>query len=268
MITETEMQLVSASRILVHADFILPEDQQQEIQMLPPNWPTQGNIKFSNLTVKYSPVQKAALNQLTLEIKQGQKIGIVGQSGAGKSTIALSLFRVVEPSSGLIKIDDVNISKVGLSILRKNLAIVPQESVLFNTTLRKNLDPFSSYTDQEILQHLKLVELDYIAQNLNTPIHAILPTLSSGHKQLLCLVRALLRQPSILVLEEATASLDAQTTRLIQGVLKQINCTVIVITHCLDLAMNCDKVLVLEGGDVVEYDHPQSLLMDPHGKFF
>jgi len=205
------------------------------------------------------------LNQVTLEIYSGQKIGIIGPTGAGKSTLALALFRLVQPTSGCILIDNVDISKIGLNTLRRNLSIVPQEPVLFSTTLRKNIDPFNKHSNNEIIQYLQLVGLDHIVQNneLDVSIEKVVSTLSTGQKQLLCVVRALLRRPTILVLDDVTASLDMQTTRVIQSVLKKIDCTVIIIAHFLETVMDCDKVVVLEDGSVVEFDCPQSLLSNP-----
>ena len=201
-------------------------------------------------------------------------MGIVGRTGSGKSTISLCLFRILEAYSGSIYIDGVDISKVGLKKLRESITIIPQDSTLMDGTLRYNIDPISCYSDHEIYQVMKKIGFDYILSEnkggLDQKISENGSNLSIGEKQLICITRAILRKSKIIVLDEATASIDYKTEEIIQKALNEIlsDSTMISIAHRIKTVMNADKILVLENGEIIEFDTPQNLLRDKNSYFY
>ncbi|XP_065580641.1 multidrug resistance-associated protein 1-like [Artemia franciscana] len=202
------------------------------------------------------------------------KIGIVGRTGAGKSSLTLGLFRLVEPAGGTIVIDDVDITKIGLHSLRLNLTIIPQDPVLFSGTLRVNLDPFEQHTDEKLWTALELAHLKSFAKSLTAGLsHEVAEggeNLSVGQRQLICLARALLRKTKILILDEATAAVDLETDDLIQATIRKefVNCTVLTIAHRLNTIMDSNRVMVLDKGELKEFDSPANLLNNPLSMFF
>ena len=198
----------------------------------------------------------------------------VGRTGAGKSSLTLALFRIVEPVDGTIIIDNIDITKLGLYDLRSRLTIIPQDPVLFTGTLRLNLDPFNVHSDDQIWSSLELAHLKQFVSSLDDGLnHSISEggeNLSVGQKQLVCLARALLKDSRIIVLDEATAAVDIETDELIQKTIGEqfTNCTIITIAHRLNTVIDYDKIMVLNFGQIIEYDSPQNLLQNQNSVFY
>ncbi|KAI7827693.1 hypothetical protein BC939DRAFT_87437 [Gamsiella multidivaricata] len=240
----------------------------------PIDWPSQGEIEFKKVVLRYQNYGVAVLKKVSFIVQPGQKIGVVGKMGSGKTTLLISLLRVVEAAEGKILIDNVDVREIGLHDLRSKIAIIPQEPVLFVGTIRSNLDPFHRRTDQEIWAALDAVHLsENIKQNmplkLETPIIENGRNFSLGQRQLFCIARAILFQSRILVLDEATSAVDLQTDLLIQETIKKnfANCTILMIAHRLNTIIECDKILVMEDGRVVEFEHPTKLIENKDGYF-
>ncbi|KAF9120602.1 Multidrug resistance-associated protein 4 [Mortierella sp. 14UC] len=255
--------------IPAEAPDVIPESQP------PVDWPSRGEIEFKKVVLRYQNYGVAVLKKVDFLVEARQKIGVVGKMGSGKTTLLISLLRVVEAAEGQILIDNVDIREIGLQDLRSKIAIIPQEPVLFVGTIRSNLDPFHRRTDQEIWDALDAVHLsDNIKQNmplkLETPIIENGRNFSLGQRQLFCIARAILFQSRILVLDEATSAVDLQTDLLIQETIKKnfADCTVLMIAHRLNTIMECDKILVMEDGRVVEFDHPTKLIENKDGYFY
>ena len=232
---------------------------------------SQGKIKFTNYSVKYRPNTPLVLKNLNLEINPQEKIGVVGRTGSGKSTLCLCFFRLLEAEEGSISIDDIDISKIGLEILRKNLTIIPQEPTLIEGTLRENVDPSENYSDEKIIEVLKEAGLDDFLEgkNLEYIIENNGNNISIGEKQLICIARALIKKSKIILMDEATANIDYKTETFLQNSInKELkDCTVITIAHRIKTIINYDRILVLNNGEIVEFDSPQNLL-DKKGLFY
>jgi len=200
-------------------------------------------------------------------------VGIVGRTGAGKSSLTLALFRLIEPAGGAILIDGVDISRLGLHKLRSRLTIIPQDPVLFSGTLRHNLDPFKQYSDDAVWASLRQSHLSNFVTGLPAGLqHEVAEggeNLSVGQRQLICLARALLRKTKILVLDEATAAVDLETDDLIQSTIRteSLGCTIITIAHRLNTVLDYDRILVLKEGTIAEMDSPQNLMKKEGGLF-
>ena len=232
---------------------------------------SQGKISFNNYSVKYRPNTPLVLKNLTFEINPQEKIGVVGRTGSGKSTLCLCLFRILEADSGKISIDNIDISSIGLEILRKNLTIIPQEPTLIEGTLRENVDPAEIFNDEKILEVLKEVGLDVFLEgkNLDYKIENNGNNISIGEKQLICIARALIKKSRIILMDEATANIDYKTETFLQNSInKELkDCTVITIAHRIKTIINYDRILVLNNGEIVEFDSPQNLL-EKKGLFY
>ena len=226
---------------------------------------SKGQINFNDYSVKYRPNTPLVLKNLNFEIKPKEKVGVVGRTGSGKSTLCLSLFRLLEPTNGNISIDGINISEIGLEILRKNLTIIPQEPILISGSLRNNIDPTNCYTDKEIIDILSEVGLDefFVNKNLDYEIEDNGINISIGEKQLICIARALLKKTKIILMDEATANIDYKTESFLQNSINQgmKDSTVITIAHRIKTIINYDKILVLNNGEIVELDSPKNLLI-------
>jgi ABC-type multidrug transport system fused ATPase/permease subunit len=239
----------------------------------PPDWPKEGRIDVEKLVIKYSPSSAAVLKGVSVEIGAREKVGVVGRTGAGKSTVTLALFRMLEPSEGKIVIDDLNITELGLRDLRSRLAIIPQDPILFSGTVRTNLDPFNQYTDKDIWDVLAGVNMKEAIAKLKEGLEAAVEpngeNFSTGQRQLLCLARAMLRRPRVLIMDEATANVDMASDQLIQMSLRRDfhDSTLITIAHRLNTVIDYDRILVLDQGEVVEFDSPDHLLSKPDGVF-
>uniref|UniRef100_A0A670HUK6 ATP binding cassette subfamily C member 6 n=1 Tax=Podarcis muralis TaxID=64176 RepID=A0A670HUK6_PODMU len=232
----------------------------------PVGWPKEGIIQFVNFQARYRPDLDLALRDVTFQSCKEEKIGIIGRTGAGKSTLTNSLFRIIERAGGKIIIDGIDISTIGLHDLRGNLNIIPQDPVLFSGTLRSNLDPLGRYSDLELWDALELCDLKNFVQSLPKKLlHEISEggeNLSMGQRQLVCLARALLRKTKVLILDEATASVDMETDNQVQSTIRSEfhNCTVLTIAHRLHSILDSDRVLVLNSGRIAEFDTPARLL--------
>ena len=214
------------------------------------------------------------LKEVSFEVEGGKRVGIVGRTGAGKSSLTLALFRLIEKASGKILIDGLDISELGLHQLRSKLTIIPQDPVLFSGTMRSNLDPFNVYSDDDVWLALQQAHLKEFISGLPDGLeHKIVESgenLSVGQRQLVCLARALLRKTKILVLDEATAAVDMETDELIQEtILKEFaGCTIITIAHRLNTIIDYDKILVLSDGKKAEFDAPKTLLAQKSSLFY
>ncbi|KAK7303090.1 hypothetical protein RJT34_13989 [Clitoria ternatea] len=239
----------------------------------PPGWPSSGSIRFEDVVLRYRPELPPVLLGLSFTIFPSDKVGIVGRTGAGKSSMLNALFRIVELERGRILIDDYDIAKFGLADLRKVLGIIPQAPVLFSGTVRFNLDPFSEHNDADLWEALERAHLkDVIRRNalgLDAEVSEAGENFSVGQRQLLSLARALLRRSKILVLDEATAAVDVRTDALIQKTIREEfkSCTMLIIAHRLNTIIDCDRVLLLNGGKVLEYDTPEELLSNEGSAF-
>ena len=238
------------------------------------DWPKKGEIEFIDYSTQYRKDTKLILKDLNFKVNNSEKVGIVGRTGAGKSTITLSLFRIIEPVNGRILIDNLDISQIGLHDLRSKLSIIPQDAVLFTGSIRFNLDPFDKHSDDEIYESLEHAHLIDFVNTLEDGIqHKIAEggeNLSVGQRQLICLARALLRKSKILVLDEATASIDFATDELVQNTIRTEfkDCTTITIAHRLKTVLDSDKILVLDKGELREYDEPDRLLKNTNSLFY
>lgn len=301
-------------------------DVEQEARAVIPetrpaaNWPSRGAVQFIDYSTRYRAELEPVLRNVTFDILPGEKVGIVGRTGAGKSSLALALFRGLEAESGTILIDEVDIALIGLQDLRESITIVPQDPTLFTGTIRSNLDPFGLFTDVEIFTALRRVHLidspsstsssgptspttsrnlmptpsdpppanaelaapdtdlskvitntrdnQNVFYNLESPITESGSNLSQGQRQLLCLARALLKSPRVLLMDEATASIDYATDAKIQDTLRELEeSTIITIAHRLQTIIDYDKVLVLDKGEVIEFDAPWELIKRDGGMF-
>jgi ATP-binding cassette, subfamily C (CFTR/MRP), member 4 len=270
--SELENQMVSVERVLNYAELPSEDESGFNVKTKPnTEWPLDGEIKFENLSLFYGDDGKSAIKNLNFHIKSQEKVGIVGRTGSGKSSIIQALFRMAN-IEGSIKIDGIDTQSLTLEELRKNISIIPQDPILFATgSLRSNLDPFDEKSDDAIWKVLDQVELketvSKIPGGLDCKISDGGSNFSLGQRQLICLGRALLRRNRILVLDEATASVDYQTDSLIQKTINSefANCTVITIAHRLHTVINADKILVMDSGEMVEFDHPHNLLKNNVG---
>ncbi|XP_042477442.1 ABC transporter C family member 3-like [Macadamia integrifolia] len=261
-----ENKIISIERILQYTRIPSEPPLLVEENRLDCKWPSQGKIDVIDLQVWYAPHLPLVLRGLTCTFTGGMKIGIVGRTGSGKSTLVQALFRMLEPIAGQILIDDINISKIGLHDLRSSLSIIPQDPTMFEGTLRSNLDPLEEYTDEQIWEALEKCQLgDGVRKNEGKLDFAVTENgenWSMGQRQLLCLGRVLLKRSKVLVLDEATASVDTMTDYLIQQTISQhfSGSTVITIAHRITSILSVDKVLLLDNGRVLEYDSPTKLL--------
>ncbi|XP_018565535.1 probable multidrug resistance-associated protein lethal(2)03659 isoform X2 [Anoplophora glabripennis] len=269
--SEMENQMTAVERIEEYIK-IAPESDR-ESKDPSKSWPEEGNITFDKLCLRYSQNDPNILENITFEVKPKEKIGVVGRTGAGKTSLIVALFRLTD-TEGEIVIDNVNIKDVALSVLRSRISIIPQEPVLFSGTLRENLDPFEEFNDEVMWNALEDVQLkkaiNDLPDGLNHKISQDGSNFSVGQRQLLCLARAIIRNNKILVLDEATANVDPYTDVLIQNAIREKfpYCTVLTIAHRLHTIMDSDKVLVMDAGRVVEFDRPQTLLQNTDGVFY
>ncbi|XP_012848692.1 PREDICTED: ABC transporter C family member 3 isoform X1 [Erythranthe guttata] len=268
-----ENRIISVERLLQYTS--IPNEPPLVVESNRPrsNWPILGEVRIQDLQVQYGPHMPFVLRGLTCTFFGGKRTGIVGRTGSGKSTLIQTLFRIVEPTIGQILIDGVNISSIGLHDLRSRLSIIPQDPTMFEGTVRTNLDPLEEHTDEQIWEVLDKCQLgDEVrrkAGKLDSAVSENGENWSVGQRQLVCLGRVLLKRSRVLVLDEATASVDTATDNLIQQTLKKhfTDSTVITIAHRITSVIDSDMVLVLDNGLVKEYDSPEKLLEDKSSSF-
>ncbi|SCU98785.1 LAMI_0F16226g1_1 [Lachancea mirantina] len=281
--TQGENDMNSAERLIAYATDLPLEANYRKPEMTPAEpWPSHGEIVFDDVSLAYRPGLPLVLKNVSIDIGSGEKIGICGRTGAGKSTIMTALYRICELHSGTVSIDGVDISKIGLYDLRSKLSIIPQDPVLFKGSIRRNLDPFNERTDEQLWDALVrsgAVEASEIAEvkaqspetsgayanmhkfHLRQEVEDDGSNFSLGERQLLALTRALVRQSKILILDEATSSVDYETDAKIQAKIVQefSSCTILCIAHRLNTILDYDRILVLEQGSVAEFDTPKAL---------
>ncbi|XP_017782317.1 PREDICTED: multidrug resistance-associated protein 1 isoform X1 [Nicrophorus vespilloides] len=274
MTSDVETNIVAVERIKEYGE--TAQEAPWEIENKTPSslWPETGSVEFKDYSVRYREGLDLVLKRVNFSVRGGEKVGIVGRTGAGKSSLTLSLFRIIEAAEGEIAIDGINISQLGLHALRSRLTIIPQDAVLFSGTLRMNLDPFDRHTDQEVWTALDQAHLKNFVKGLSAGLnHEVSEggeNLSVGQRQLICLSRALLRKTKVLVLDEATAAVDLETDDLIQRTIRTEfkDCTVLTIAHRLNTIMDSDRVIVLDKGTIVEFDSPPRLLQNRGSIFY
>lgn len=269
--TQTEMQLVSVERTEEYST-CLPTEPQQHHPQLPPAWPQQGWLEFRDVVLAYREGLPNALDGVSLVVRPGEKVGIVGRTGSGKSTMFLALFRMVELNQGQILLDQLDISTVGLDQLRSRLAIIPQDPFLFSGTVRENLDPCGRQAErrlQEVLDQCHLSSVVRRMGGLDAQVGDRGKSFSAGQKQLLCLARALLTEAKVLCIDEATASVDQKTDLLLQQTIREKfqDRTVLTIAHRINTIMDCERVLVMHAGKVLEFDSPAALCRSDNSIF-
>ncbi|KAG7491926.1 hypothetical protein MATL_G00008620 [Megalops atlanticus] len=271
--TDVENNIVSVERVKEYADTPKEAAWTVESSALPVAWPQTGTIEFHDYGLQYRKGLEWALKGITLHIQEREKVGIVGRTGAGKSSLALGIFRILEAAKGEIYIDGINIAEIGLHDLRSRITIIPQDPVLFSGSLRMNLDPFDAYSDEEVWSALELAHLKNFVSGLPDKLNHECSeggeNLSLGQRQLVCLARALLRKTKILLLDEATAAVDLETDNLIQSTIRSQfeDCTVLTIAHRLNTIMDYTRVIVMDKGHIAEMDSPSNLIAQ-RGHFY
>ncbi|CAD6196014.1 unnamed protein product [Caenorhabditis auriculariae] len=268
MMSEMETNIVSIERVKEY-QAIEQEAKWEGETELPKDWPEKGEIQFENYAMRYREDLPKVLKNIDLKISGGEKIGIIGRTGSGKSSLTMALYRMIKATEGEIKIDGIPTDSLGLHQLRKKMIIIPQEPVVFSGTLRFNLDPFNEKHDDEIWKALDVCQLKEFASSgtgkLDRHIAEGGKNMSMGERQLLCLCRAVLRGGRIVILDEATASVDAVTDGVVQRAVRTHfpTSTTLAIAHRLDTIADSDRILVLDDGHVAEFDTPSNLLRNP-----
>ncbi|KAL6939809.1 hypothetical protein ACO0RG_003655 [Hanseniaspora osmophila] len=316
MYSNVEMAMNSVERLKEYTD--IDEEPLNKDGYIPPKeWPEKGNIEVHDLSLRYASNLPRVIKNVTFTVESNSKVGIVGRTGAGKSTIITALFRFLDPETGFIKIDGVDITSIPLKKLRQSITIIPQDPTLFTGTIKTNLDPYDEYNSEEIFESLRRVnlidaqELDILKKNnfvypasllnnidndvvansgereaeeegedINDNVNKFLDlsnkiseggfNISQGQRQLVCLARALLRSPKVMLLDEATASIDYNSDAKIQETIREefSNSTILTIAHRLRSIIDYDRILVMDAGEVKEYDHPYSLLLNKESIFY
>ncbi|CAG8213587.1 unnamed protein product [Penicillium olsonii] len=267
--TNLETHIGSIQRIKDFTSDVESEDKPGEDQDIPPNWPSNGAINFTSVSAAYRP-SEPVLKNVSLNVLAGEKVGICGRTGSGKTSMIMSLFRMMELTSGTITVDGVDISQLPRREIRSHINGVSQDSLLFKGSVRLNADPTGIHTDKDILAALKSTQLLPVIQekgSLDTDIDEI--HLSHGQKQLFCLARALLRPGNILILDEATSNIDTKTDEIMQRIIREKFCghTIISVAHKLDTILDYDRIIVLDAGQIVENGEPWTLLQQPKSHF-
>ncbi|KAF6076391.1 ATP binding cassette subfamily C member 11 [Phyllostomus discolor] len=272
--SETEAHFTAAERMLQYMKMCVPEAPlHMEGVSCPHGWPQRGEITFQDYEMRYRDNTPIVLKGINLRIRSQEVVGIVGRTGSGKSSLGVALFRLAEPAAGRILIDGVDISSISLEALRSKLSVIPQDPVLFSGTVRWNLDPFNNYTDEQIWGALEKTSLSNTISKLPQKLQAEVlengRNFSVGERQLLCIARALLCNSKILLIDEATASIDLETDALVQHTIREAfrGCTVLVIAHRITTVLYCDRILVMDNGKVVEFDRPEVLQRQPGSMF-
>jgi len=271
---DLEQGMQSVERLLQYSFLPAEELPESKAEPVPEEWPAHGTIEFKNYSARYRPELPLVLKNVSFKINHGEKIGIVGRTGSGKSTTLLSLFRIINPAEGSIIIDGINTMDMKLSSIRSALTIIPQEPTLFTGTVRYNIDPCNQYSDEQIWNALRLAHMDKVIKEVDGELMGQVSeggeNFSVGQRQLICMVRALLRHSKIICMDEATASIDVQTDCLIQEMIRTqfTDCTIITVAHRLHTIMDSDRVIAMKDGKVAEFDKPLTLIKKhPQGLF-
>ncbi|CAK7896814.1 metal resistance protein Ycf1p [[Candida] anglica] len=284
MTVEVETNIVSVERILEYSRLTPEAPEIIEDNRPAASWPEAGAIQFKNYSTKYRPELDLVLKNININIRPHEKVGIVGRTGAGKSSLTLALFRIIESCGGHIDVDNVDTSKIGLADLRHKLSIIPQDSQVFEGSIRSNLDPTDRSTDEQIWRALELSHLkdhvlkmyeeadnkDELKSKLEVGLSEGGSNLSVGQRQLMCLARSLLIPSHILVLDEATAAVDVETDRVLQETIRKEfkDRTILTIAHRLNTILDSDRIIVLDQGQVAEFDTPANLLKKKESLFY
>jgi len=249
---------------------VLESDDSDTIK----GWPHHGRIDVENLSVRYRSTLPLSLKDVSFTIESGHRVGVVGRTGSGKSTLVQTLLRILEAENGKISIDGIDIASVGLHKLRREISVINQVPTLFSgCSVRENLDPFGEYTDEEVRLALTDVQMIETINELDMGIHSMVSeggsNFSVGQRQLLCLARAILRKNKILILDEPTANVDVRTDKLLQEAVSKSFCgaTIVSVAHRLDTIIDYDMILVLGDGRILEYGNPNHLLSNLSGAF-
>ncbi|XP_014836524.1 PREDICTED: multidrug resistance-associated protein 5 [Poecilia mexicana] len=271
--SETEARFTSVERIHHYIQSLSQEAPARvKGRAPPPDWPQQGELVFRDVEMRYQENLPLVLNKISCSIRPKEKVGIIGRTGSGKSSLGVALFRLVERTGGSILIDGIDVSDIGLADLRSKLSIIPQDPVLFSGTVRSNLDPFNQYSEEKIWDALERSHMkesvSQLPQRLESEVVENGENFSVGERQLLCVARALLRQCKVLVLDEATAAMDAETDFLIQETIRSSfqDCTTLTIAHRLHTVLSSDRIMVLTRGQVAEFDEPARLLANENSR--
>uniref|UniRef100_A0A669B776 ATP-binding cassette sub-family C member 5 n=1 Tax=Oreochromis niloticus TaxID=8128 RepID=A0A669B776_ORENI len=271
--SETEARFTSVERIHHYIQSLSQEAPARvKGRAPPPNWPQEGKLVMKEVEMRYQENLPLVLNKISCTIRPKEKVGIIGRTGSGKSSLGVALFRLVECSGGSILIDGVDISDIGLADLRSKLSIIPQDPVLFSGTVRSNLDPFNQYSEEKIWDALERSHMKECVSQLPLKLESEVvengENFSVGERQLLCVARALLRRCKVLILDEATAAMDAETDALIQETIRSSfhHCTTLTIAHRLHTVLASDRIMVLNQGQVVEFDEPSKLLANENSR--
>ncbi|KAJ7737115.1 multidrug resistance-associated ABC transporter [Mycena metata] len=279
-----EQAMVGLERVKEYTE--LAQEGPEFIEPRPaPSWPEHGAIRVEDLVIRYAPELPDVLHKLSFEVKPGEKVGILGRTGSGKSTLALSFFRFVDPEEGRIIVDGLDIAQIGLSDLRSRLTIIPQDPTILSGTLRTTLDVFNEYEDAALFEALRRVHLipsedtpeevegtvnANLFRNLESPVSEGGDNFSTGERQLLCMARAILKRSKILVMDEATASVDYNTDELIGKTIREEfkDSTILTIAHRLRTVIDYDRIMLLDQGEIAEFDRPAVLLANKSSKFY
>ncbi|DAZ98872.1 TPA: hypothetical protein N0F65_002597 [Lagenidium giganteum] len=269
VVSQLQTQMVSVERIQAFIE--LPSEAAfSTLTTQPPaQWPSHGVVQFDNVSLRYRPDMPRVLNHVSFTIDAQEKIGIVGRTGAGKSSLLVALFRLAELDTGRITIDGIDVGQVGLHDLRGRIAIIPQDPVLFSGTVRANIDPGDEYSDDQLWTAIKRAHLHQAIVSLDAPVDEQGANLSVGERQLLCIARALLKRSKVILMDEATASIDTETNRKIQQSMctEFHDCTCLTVAHRINTIMDADRILVMDKGQVAEFGPPQELVKQSQGIF-
>ena len=233
-------------------------------------WPLHGAIEFKNVSVRYRPDLPLVLRDLSFSVKAGEKIGVVGRTGAGKSTLINLFYRVLEPEEGFISLDGLDISRVPLHLVRGAFTLISQDPYLFQGTLQRNLDPAGTLSRSALDTLIESLNIgDILSIPLDQQIALEGGNLSAGQKQLICILRAIIQKKKVILIDEATANIDLETEKVIQQVItKQFSdCTILTIAHRINTLLHSDRILVINKSRLEEYDTPSDLLANKESYF-
>ncbi|KAI4464898.1 atp-binding cassette sub-family c [Holotrichia oblita] len=267
---ELENQMTSVERILEYTNVAPEKIDGQE----PTAWPTDGRIEYKDVYLRYSKTQGEVLKGISFTINPSEKVCIIGRTGAGKTSIISSLYRLYPIESGSIFIDNLNIDTVSIKLLRSKISIIPQNPILFSGTLRTNLDPHTEFSDENLWKVLELIEMKTTVEQMEGCLECVISeggaNFSIGERQLFCLARALLRRNKIVILDEPTANVDTRTDNLMHKTIRSqfSDCTILTIAHRLNSVLIADKVMVIDDGALVEFDSPATLRKNTESIFY